>query len=83
MLIWSERKSPCVNRLLSISIGVHWQNLLGLLMSTKHTTELTREYYCSSIITYEYKSTPQELHASIYNSSVITCEQCIPHVAWV
>ena len=33
------------------------------------------------VITHEYKSARQELLTSIFNSSLIACEQFIPHVA--
>ena len=37
--------------------------------------------YHSQVITREYKTTQQELLSSIFNSSIIAREQCIPHVA--
>ena len=40
-----------------------------------------REYYCSSVITREYKSAQQELLASIFNLSAIALKQCVSYVA--
>ena len=37
--------------------------------------------YHSSVITCEHKSAQQELLASIFNSSITACEQCIPRIA--
>ena len=36
--------------------------------------------YYSLVITHEYKTAQQELLVSIFNSSIITREQCIPRV---
>ena len=48
----------------------------------KYTTVVTHEYLHLLVINRKYLSAQQGLLASIYNSTVITHEQCIPCVAW-
>ena len=53
----------------------------GLFMSTKRTTGSTHKYL--PLISYysQVQSAQQKLLVSIFNSSVITLKECIPHVA--